>query len=120
MRFVSIKSPEQQAVMARYRSRKGFIKQRTAQANQIRGLLAEFGIVMPIGIHQLLRRLSEILEDAENQLPSLFRIQLRLLQKHIEYLFDVVLTIYKQIEQSHQQHALFQRIGKIPGILLKL
>lgn len=71
---------------------------------------------MPIGIDQVLRRLPEILEDAENQLPSLFRVQLRLLQKHMEYLFDVVSTLDKQIEQCHQQNALCQRIGKIPGI----
>ena len=49
MLFVPIKNPEQQAVLALYRVHLGFIRQRTAQANQIRGLLAEFGIVMPIG-----------------------------------------------------------------------
>jgi hypothetical protein len=43
-----------------------FIKQRTAQANQIRGLLAEFGIVVPRGIQQLQRRLPELVEDADN------------------------------------------------------
>lgn len=116
MRFVPIKSPEQQAVLALHRSRQGFIKQRTAQANQIRGLLAEFGIVIPLGIHQLLRRLPELLEDADNQLPSLFRVQLGVLQKHMEYLFDVVSILDKQIEQCHQQNPLCQRIGKIPGI----
>lgn len=60
MRFVPVKTPEQQAVLALHRSRQSFIKQRTAQANQIRGLLAEFGIVMPWGIQQL--QLPEILE----------------------------------------------------------
>ncbi len=45
MRFVPVKTAEQQAVLALHRSRQSFIKQRTAQANQIRGLLAEFGIV---------------------------------------------------------------------------
>jgi transposase len=47
MRFVPVKTAEQQAVLALHRSRQSFIKQRTAQANQIRGLLAEFGIVVP-------------------------------------------------------------------------
>ena len=50
MRFVPIKSVEQQAVLALHRVRQGFVKARTAQANQIRGLLAEFGLVMPQGI----------------------------------------------------------------------
>ena len=50
MRFVPIKSVEQQAVLSLHRVRQGFVKARTAQANQIRGLLGEFGLVMPQGI----------------------------------------------------------------------
>ena len=46
MRFVSIKNIEQQSVLALHRARQGFVKARTAQANQIRGLLAEFGLVV--------------------------------------------------------------------------
>ena len=45
MRFVPIKTGEQQAVLSIHRAREGFVKARTAQANQIRGLLAEYGIV---------------------------------------------------------------------------
>jgi transposase len=47
MRFVPVKTAEQQAVLSVHRARQGFVKARTAQANQIRGLLAEFGIVIP-------------------------------------------------------------------------
>lgn len=47
MRFVPVKNVEQQAVLALHRVRQGFIKARTAQANQIRGLLAEFGLIVP-------------------------------------------------------------------------
>jgi transposase len=50
MRFVPIKNVEMQAVLALHRARQGFVKARTAQANQIRGLLAEFGIVIAKGI----------------------------------------------------------------------
>ena len=50
MRFVSIKNIEQQSVLALHRVRQGFVKARTAQGNQIRGLLAEFGLVVPQGI----------------------------------------------------------------------
>jgi hypothetical protein len=49
MRFVPIKYGARQAVLALHRARQGFVKARTAQANQIRGLLAEFGIVIPQG-----------------------------------------------------------------------
>ena len=51
MRFVPIKSIEQQAILSVHRVRQGFVKARTAQANQIRGLLGEFGLVIPSG-HQ--------------------------------------------------------------------
>ena len=50
MRFVPVKSVEQQAVLSLHRVRQGFVKARTAQANQIRGLLGEFGLIMPAGI----------------------------------------------------------------------
>ncbi|WP_370548750.1 IS110 family transposase [Edwardsiella tarda] len=109
-------APEQQALLAHHLSRQSFIKQRTAQVNQIRGLLAEFGIVVSRGIQQLQLQLLEILEDANNSLPSLFRVQLSLLQHHMTYLFDVIATLDKQIEQCYRQNALCQRISKIPGI----
>jgi len=47
MRFVPVKTAEMQAVLSLHRARQGFVKARTAQANQIRGLLAEFGMVIP-------------------------------------------------------------------------
>ena len=56
MRFVPIKTLEQQAVLSVHRVRQGFVKARTAQANQIRGLLTEFGLVLPQGITNVTRR----------------------------------------------------------------
>ena len=99
MRFVPIKIPEQQAVLALHRIRQGFIKQRTAQANQIRGLLAEFGIIIPPGIQQLQRRLPDILEDADNHLPDLFREQLGLLQCHLIHPEDERAAYSGEVEQ---------------------
>jgi transposase len=70
MRFVAVKTVEQQAVLALHRARQGLVKARTAQANQLRGLLAEFGMVIPQGMAQLPKRVPEILEDGENGLPA--------------------------------------------------
>src|ERR1700689_2524644 len=53
MRFVGIKNPEQQALLALHRARQGLVCARTAQGNQIRGLLAEFGFVIPKGRRHL-------------------------------------------------------------------
>jgi hypothetical protein len=73
MRFVSIKTPQQQDIQAIHRIRNELVKRRTAQSNQIRGLLGEYGVVMPKGLGVLRRRLPEILEDGENGLSDLFR-----------------------------------------------
>src|SRR3981189_1923387 len=73
MRFVPVKTAEQQAVLALHRARQGFVKARTAQANQIRGLLAEFGTVIPQGIGHIAKRLPEIREDSDNGLPGRMR-----------------------------------------------
>jgi transposase len=73
MRFVAIKSEEQQAVLMVHRARTLTMANRTAQVNQIRGLLGEFGLVVPKGVGRLRRELPGILEDAENGLPVLAR-----------------------------------------------
>jgi len=73
MRFVAIKRVEQQAILSVHRARQCLVKARTAQANQMRGLLSEFGIVIPQGIHSIARRAPDILEDAENGLPGTMR-----------------------------------------------
>src|SRR5580693_412343 len=61
MRFVPIKNVEQQALLGLHRARQGFVSERTAQANQIRGLLSEFGLVMPVGIRCIESKLPQIL-----------------------------------------------------------
>jgi transposase len=70
MRFVPVKSAEQQDVLALHRVRSGLVKERTAQANRLRGLLGEYGIVIGKGLAQLRKRLPELLEDAENDLSA--------------------------------------------------
>ena len=75
MRFVPIKTDEQQAVLSLHRVRQSFLKVRTAQANQIRGLLSEFGVIIPQGIAHIARRLPEIMEKAD--LPDSFRALLQ-------------------------------------------
>ena len=78
MRFVAIKEIGQQDIQSihRIRSLAVAVGQRTAQINQIRGLLLEYGIEIPAGRVNLLKRLPEILEDADNGLTGLFREEL--------------------------------------------
>src|SRR5665213_2987544 len=70
MRFVPIKNTEQQTLLGLHRARQGFVKERTAQANQIRGLLAEYGLTIPVGIRCIERKVPEFLEDGENGLSA--------------------------------------------------
>src|ERR1035441_11124604 len=74
MRFVPIKNVEQQVLLGLHRARQGFVKARTAQANQIRGLLIEFGLIIPQGIAHIAKRVPELIEDASNELPGSFRL----------------------------------------------
>ena len=73
MRFVSVKTVEQQDIQAVHRIRAELTKQRTAKANQIRGLVAEYGLVAPKELMHLRRALPCWLEDAENGLSARFR-----------------------------------------------
>lgn len=73
MRFVTVKSAEQQDIQAVHRIRVGLVEQRTAKANQIRGLAAEYGLVAPKELGQLRTALPCWLEDAQNGLSDRFR-----------------------------------------------
>lgn len=73
MHFVAVKTEEQQAVLMVHRARSLVVANRTALVNQIRGLLGEFGLVVPKGITRLRAQLPQLLEDAENGLPALAR-----------------------------------------------
>ena len=69
MRFVPVKTVDQQAVLCVHRIRQELVQTRTAFINQIRGLLTEFGIVMAQGRYPAQKELHAVLEDAENGLP---------------------------------------------------
>lgn len=116
MRFVSVKTVEQQAILSIHRARQGFVKARTAQANQIRGLLAELGIVIPKGIHILTNRMPEILENAENGIPGLQRQLLQRLIDHLKELDRQVDELEIQINHWHKENESSQKLATIPGI----
>jgi transposase len=113
MRFVPVKTGEQQAVLSLHRARQGFVKGRTAQANQIRGLLAEYGIVMPVGINNIAKRLPDILEDGENDLPGVFRQLLQRLGDHLKELDRQVDELSGQIQLWHKENELSRKLADI-------
>ena len=116
MRFVPIKSCEQLAVLALHRARQGFVKARTAQANQIRGLLAEYGLIIPQGITHIGKRVPEFLEDSENGLPWMFRQLLMRLHEHLKALDKQVNELEEAIVRWHRDSAASQTLAQLPGI----
>jgi transposase len=116
MRFVAIKTPEQQALLALHRARQGFVHARTAQGNQIRGLLAELGYVIPKGLTHLERLIPDILEDAENDLSGMSRELFARLLEHLRHLDEQVQALEGQIKAWHREDAASRRLEQIPGI----
>jgi transposase len=116
MRFVPIKNVEQQAVLALHRARQGFVKARTAQANQIRGLLGEYGIILPQGISHITKRLPAILEDGENELPGSFRALLDRLGEHLKELDRQMGELEVQIHHWHRENEASRKLEQVPGI----
>ena len=116
MRFVPIKNIEQQSVLALHRARQTFVHARTAQANQIRGLLGEFGIVVPQGITHLVAEVPALLEDACNELAGSFRLLIQRLMDHLKELDRQVQELETQIRFWHRNNETSCRLARVPGI----
>jgi transposase len=116
MRFVPIKTVDQQSILAVHRVRQGMIKARTAQANQIRGLLAEFGLVVPVGIAHLFSRVPAMLEEAKDTMPGVFRELIHRLLTYMKELTRQVDELEIQIHHWHRASETSRNLEKIPGI----
>ena len=116
MRFVPIKNANPQAVLSVHRARQGFVKARTAQGNQIRGLLMEYGITLPQGLGHIVKCVPAILEDGENELPGVFRQLLQRLADHLKELDYQVKELETQIQVWHRENDASRKLAGIPGI----
>jgi transposase len=116
MRFVPAKCIEQQDIQSLHRVRSLWVARRTAQANQIRGLLLEYGIVIPKGIGQVRRAIPAILEDAENTLTCQFRTLLSELYEEMVHLDERIACVEQKLQTISSQHADCQRLLTIPGV----
>ena len=116
MRFVGIKSVAQQDLQSLIRMRTLAVAQRTAQVNQVRGLLAEYGIEMAKGRAQVRPALSGILEDAENGLSGFLRSLLQDASEELKHLDERIEQMSRQIEQFAEADAQAKLLQTIPGI----
>jgi len=116
MRFVPVKTEEQQAVLVLHRSRDLLMRQRTMILNSIRAQLAEFGVVTAQGprkVTDLVRRLGDP-DDIE--LPAVARSALLSLGAQLESLTDAIDKIDRQLMAWHRQNQASQRLETIPGV----
>jgi transposase len=116
MRFVAVKTVEQQDIQGLHRMRQSVVKQRTALANQMRGLLGEYGIVVGYGISQVRRRIPEVLEEGENELTDRFRGWLAELLEAFHVLDERIQQYDRDIEQEFASNEACRRLGAIEGI----
>jgi len=116
MSFVPIKSLEQQAVLMVHRRRRSIVAEHTRTANQIRGFLAEFGVVVPKGVQILKQRWPELRRQYAEQLPELAWRELDALHSRLRELHIQTLAYDRQIKGFVRVDQRAQRLASINGI----
>ena len=116
MRCVPIKSVDQQDMQALHRIRERPIKARTALVNQMRGLLAAYGLVMPKGVAQVRHKRPFILEAAEHGLTMLARAWLQALAAALQALDQRIRETDAQIQRVFECHEACQRLAQLEGV----
>ena len=116
MRFVAIKTAEQQAALLLHRGRERLVRQRTALVNALRAHLAEFGVIAPQGLRNVARLIAIVRDEGDARLPALARQVLGVLATQLEQLEAAVAAIEKQLMAWHRSNPVSQRLASIPGI----
>ena len=116
MRFVSVKSVEQQDIQAMHRIREELVGARTAKSNQIRGLVAEYGVVAPQGLAKLRAAIAQWLEDAENGLTDRFRGLLAGVWADLVELDRRVKELDDEIGALAKSHPVAHRLQQLRGV----
>ncbi len=116
MRFVAVKSPEQQAALSLHRTRNLLVKQRTQLVNMVRGLLAEFGLETPRGLHHALALSARLVDGDACEVPALAQRVVAGLARQISALQVELSAIEKEILAWHRSSDVSQRLATIPGI----
>lgn len=117
MRFVAVKSEDQQAVLGLHRIRSLLVKFRTMQVNQLRGLLGEFGTILPLGRKVMLPEVSRRLSDAEGAgIPGLLLDALRDQLTQLQGIDEQIRSIEQRIRGWQRRAEDCRRIAEIPGV----
>lgn len=116
MRFVAVKTVEQQGLLCLHRVRQGWMEERTALINRLRGLLAEFGVVLPQSATALHRALPTLIAEHEDRLPAHAQRCVQELIDHLRTLAARITTFDREIGQHAQSNDAAQRVAALTGI----
>ncbi len=116
MRFVPIKSIEQQAARGLERARDLLLKQQTQLTNCARSLLAEFGIIAAQGRRGFAELARRVDDTAEVAIPEPLRVPLRIMVKTIERLQRDIAALEERIVAAAREHPVMRRLATIPGV----
>ena len=116
MRFVAVKSREQQAALSIHRARDLLVKQRTQLVNMIRGLLAEFGMDIPRGLERALLMARRIADGEAFDVPAEAGKVVLTLSQHVLETHYKVRELERETLRWHRGNALSQRLATIPGV----
>ena len=116
MRFVPIKTCEQQSVLMLHRTRQLFVRQRTTLINAIRAHLAEFGIVAGIGRNGVEALLALISKGEDERIPSAARECLMALAAQLELVKRQILEADRRVLAWHRSSQVSKRLEAIPGV----
>ena len=114
MRFVGIKTPEQQSVLHLHRSRQLLVKSRVSISNHMRGLLAEFGLVIPVGVKAFERQVLPCLED--ESLPALSRHSVGVMGSAYVVQQAQSKALEQALKRWRRRHEVSSRLAEAPGI----
>lgn len=116
MRFVAIKSVEQQAVLVLHGLRQGLIDARTALVNALRGHLGEFGVAVSVGRRRFEQALPGLIQDSHEKLPALVREILEPMRCHLLELNGQITQLDRRIGAWHTHNEASQRLAEVPGV----
>ncbi|MFQ5567570.1 MAG: IS110 family transposase [Paracoccaceae bacterium] len=116
MRFVPVKSVDQQSVLMLHRSRDLLIRQRTMLVNALRGHLAELGIVAARGIGNVPKLIERVLDETDSRIPAIARPVLVLLAEQMQDVDARIKVLEGQLLAWHRTNEASQRLESVPGI----
>ena len=116
MRFVPVKTAEQQAALLLHRGRERLVRQRTALVNALRAHLAEYGMIAPQGLRNVGGLIAIVRNESDARLPVLARQVLAVLATQVEQIAAAVAALEQQLMAWHKSNPVSQRLATIPGI----